>query len=169
MPLSVGGPGSPSNTMSPGPRPTSVPSDILIHPTVWLQCTNVTDRTDNTVDSIGRTVTCNSRPKTISKLHEIFCTCCLWPWLGLPLTTMQYVMYFRFLWMTPCFRIIVETKATLIRRILSDSLDVAPTTKSDIYHYLVGGCLVLLHARSTLNRPNYNDHNSKITCDIRKP
>jgi len=29
------GAGSPSNTMSPGPRPTSVPSGILIHPTVW--------------------------------------------------------------------------------------------------------------------------------------
>jgi len=31
MPLFVGGAGSPSNTMSPGPRPTSVPSGILIH------------------------------------------------------------------------------------------------------------------------------------------
>jgi len=27
--------GSPSNTMWPGPRPTSVPSGILINPTVW--------------------------------------------------------------------------------------------------------------------------------------
>jgi len=42
--LSVGGTGSPSNTMSPGPRPTTVPSDILIHPTVWSQYTNVIDR-----------------------------------------------------------------------------------------------------------------------------
>jgi len=38
------GAGSPSNTMSPGTRPTSVPSGILIHQTVWPQCTNVTDR-----------------------------------------------------------------------------------------------------------------------------
>jgi len=30
--------------MSPGPRPTSVLSDILVHPTVWPQYTNVTDR-----------------------------------------------------------------------------------------------------------------------------
>jgi len=42
--LSVGGTGSPSNTMSPGPRPTTVPSDILIHATVWSQYTNVIDR-----------------------------------------------------------------------------------------------------------------------------
>jgi len=28
---------SPSNTMKPGPRPTSVPIGILIHPTVWPQ------------------------------------------------------------------------------------------------------------------------------------
>jgi len=42
------------NTMSPGPRPTSVPSGILIHPTVWPQYTNVTDRTDIT-DRTGQT------------------------------------------------------------------------------------------------------------------
>jgi len=56
----IGGAGSSSNTMWPGPRPTSVPSFILIHPAVWLQNTNVTDRqtgqdrTDR--HSIGRTV-----------------------------------------------------------------------------------------------------------------
>jgi len=32
-----GGAGSPSNTMWPGPRPTCMPSFILIHPTVWPQ------------------------------------------------------------------------------------------------------------------------------------
>jgi len=37
------GAGSPSNTMWPGPRPTSIPSGIFIHPTVWPQYTNVTD------------------------------------------------------------------------------------------------------------------------------
>ena len=40
------GSGSPSNTMSPGPRPTSISSSILIHPTVWPQYVKVTDRTD---------------------------------------------------------------------------------------------------------------------------
>jgi len=29
----------PSNTMSPGPRPTSLPSGILIYPAVWPQQT----------------------------------------------------------------------------------------------------------------------------------
>jgi len=50
VPLSVGGAGSPSNTMSPGPRPTSIPSDILIHPTVWPQYTKLQtgqDRQEN--------------------------------------------------------------------------------------------------------------------------
>jgi len=42
----LGGAGSPSNALSPGPTPTFVPSDILIHPTIWLQYTNITDRTD---------------------------------------------------------------------------------------------------------------------------
>ena len=32
-----GGPGSPSNTVWPGPRPTFVPSGFLIHPTGWPQ------------------------------------------------------------------------------------------------------------------------------------
>jgi len=43
-----GGAGSPSNTMWPGSRPTCLPSFILIHPTVWPQYTNVTDRPDRT-------------------------------------------------------------------------------------------------------------------------
>jgi len=33
----VGGAGSPSNTMSPGPRSTYLPSGILVHPVVWPQ------------------------------------------------------------------------------------------------------------------------------------
>jgi len=37
----------PHLTVWPGPRPTFVPSFILIHLTVWPQYTNVTDRTDN--------------------------------------------------------------------------------------------------------------------------
>jgi len=41
-----GGAGSPSNTMWPVHRPSSMPSSILIRPTVWPQHTNVTDRTD---------------------------------------------------------------------------------------------------------------------------
>ena len=46
----LGGAGSLSNTKWPGPRrmPTSVPSFILIHPTVWPQYTNVSDRTGQT-------------------------------------------------------------------------------------------------------------------------
>ena len=38
--------GCASDTKSPGLRPTSVPSGILIRPTVWPQCTNVADRQD---------------------------------------------------------------------------------------------------------------------------
>ena len=34
-----GGAGSPSNTMWPGPRSTSVPSGVFIHPVVWPQRT----------------------------------------------------------------------------------------------------------------------------------
>ena len=37
-------------------RPTYMPSFILMHPTVWPQCTNVTDRQTGQSDSIGRTV-----------------------------------------------------------------------------------------------------------------
>jgi len=61
VPLWGGGAGFPSNTMWPGPGPTCKPSFILIRPTVWLQCTNVTDRQTGQTDrqrsdSIGRTV-----------------------------------------------------------------------------------------------------------------
>jgi len=37
---------APSNTTWPGPRFTSTPSFILIHPTVWSRYNNVTDRQD---------------------------------------------------------------------------------------------------------------------------
>ena len=42
VPLFWRGDGSLCNTMWPAPRPTSVPSGILIHPTVWPQYTNIT-------------------------------------------------------------------------------------------------------------------------------
>jgi len=61
VPYPWGGAGSPSNTIWPGPRPTSVPSGILIHPTVCPQYTNVRDRQIDRQDrqlsdGIGRTV-----------------------------------------------------------------------------------------------------------------
>ena len=48
VPLWKRGAGFPSNTMWPGPRPTRMPIFILIRPTVWPQCANVTDRTGQT-------------------------------------------------------------------------------------------------------------------------
>jgi len=45
-------------TVWPGPRPTCMPSFVLIRPTVWPQYTNVTQtsQTAQGTDSIGRTV-----------------------------------------------------------------------------------------------------------------
>jgi len=56
------GAGCPSNTMCLGPRPTCMPSFILIHSGIWPQCTNVADRTGQRSDSIGRTVLQTVRP-----------------------------------------------------------------------------------------------------------
>jgi len=39
--------GSSSNTMWPGPRPTGLPSFIVMRQTVWPQYTNVADRQTN--------------------------------------------------------------------------------------------------------------------------
>jgi len=51
------GAGSPSNTMWLEPKPTCMPSFIMILPAIWPQYTNVTDRQDRQrYDSIGRTV-----------------------------------------------------------------------------------------------------------------
>jgi len=41
--------GSPSKTMWPGPKPTCMPSFILIHSTVWSQYIDLTDRRQTTV------------------------------------------------------------------------------------------------------------------------
>jgi len=59
-----GGAGSPSNTMSLGPRPTSVSSGILIRQTVWLQYTNVTNR--QTDSQAGQTVLQTVAQKTLN-------------------------------------------------------------------------------------------------------
>jgi len=84
-----GGAGFPSNTMSPGPRPISISSGILIHPTVWPQYTNVTDIQDRQRSrSIGRTVTCNSSPKKSTTIHSDQSEACrpvqrvIWCWRG---------------------------------------------------------------------------------------
>jgi len=63
--LSGGVAGSLSNTMWPGPRPTCMPSFILIHPTNWPQYTNVIDRTDRTTVRHHRANRfTNGRPKS---------------------------------------------------------------------------------------------------------
>jgi len=61
VPLRGGGAGTPPNTMWPGPRPTCMPSFMLIHPSNCLaticQSYRRTDRTDRQwTDSIGQTV-----------------------------------------------------------------------------------------------------------------
>ena len=61
--------GSPSNTVWPGPRRTCMPSFIFIHPTVWPQYTNVTDRQDRTTVRWHRANRfTNGRPKTFLHL-----------------------------------------------------------------------------------------------------
>jgi len=83
------GAGSPSNTMWRGPRPTCMPSFILIRPTVWPQYTNVTDkqtdrqdRTGQRTDSIGRTVL-----QTVAQKLEALSYISVAESLGISLTT----------------------------------------------------------------------------------
>jgi len=55
--------------MSSGPRPTSIASGILIHPTVWPQNINVTDRQDRTDNGrIGHRANrfTNDRPRSVA-------------------------------------------------------------------------------------------------------
>jgi len=48
--------------------------------------------------SVRRSVCLSARvtQKQCSRTSPIFCACWPWPWLSLPLTALQYVMYFRF-------------------------------------------------------------------------
>jgi len=66
-PFGGGGVWSPSNTMWRGSRRTCMPSFILMHPTVWPQYANVTDRTGqvNCLIALHRANRfTNGRPKT---------------------------------------------------------------------------------------------------------
>ena len=58
------------NTMSPGLRPTSVPSGILIHPTIWPQYT-VTDRQDNSLVAQGEPLLV----RVAQKLYKVLIAC----------------------------------------------------------------------------------------------
>ena len=40
---------------------------------------------------------------THRRANQMFCTCYVCPWLGPPLTAVQYIIYFRFSWMRSCF------------------------------------------------------------------
>ena len=57
------GAGFPPNTMSIGPRPTSVSSGVLIRPTVWPQYINVTDIQDTCPIASGEQLLVTVRPK----------------------------------------------------------------------------------------------------------
>jgi len=70
-PFVGGGAGSPCNTRWPGPRPTCMPSFILIHQTVWPQYTNITDRTDRQwSDGIGQTILQTVAQKPICEMAD---------------------------------------------------------------------------------------------------
>ena len=77
--------GSPSNTVWPWPRPTCVPSFILIRLTVWPhgpQYTNVTNRQDRLdrqrSDSVGRTVFGRPFIKRFALCYQtVVCLSCL--------------------------------------------------------------------------------------------
>jgi len=61
--------------MSPGPTPTSVPSGILIHPTVWPQYANVTDSTNMTDSIMANRYTYKRWPKKqerVGLMKEIY-------------------------------------------------------------------------------------------------
>jgi len=89
-----------------------------------------------------------------------FCACCLWRWLGPPLTALWYVMYFRFrgwrhvftqwaLWCVVCIpsrreRITVELETTAPSQILLNDKDqqvhvvgCASRAKPSMYNFLV--------------------------------
>jgi len=74
-----GGAGSPSNAVWPGLRSTSIPSGILIHPTVWPQYTNVTYRQteQRTVPWHRANRFTNSHPKTVRPVLSDRCLFCL--------------------------------------------------------------------------------------------
>jgi len=75
------GAGSPFTTMWPGPRPTCMPSFILIRPAVWPQYTNVTDRqTDRTDRQRSDSIWRKRSPKDHARV--IFHPCAGTPPLG---------------------------------------------------------------------------------------
>ena len=72
------------------PRSRSMPSFVLIYPTVWLQYTNVTDRQDRQERQHRANRFTNGRPKQhFQSSRNVLYMLTVWPWLGPQLTTMQ--------------------------------------------------------------------------------
>jgi len=92
-PCGGGGAGSPSKTMWPGPRPTTVINGILIHPTVWPQYTKVTDRTGQS-DSIWQTVSQRVAQKLIENHMRPIKDYLAWPWRSFQLFKMFWNLIF---------------------------------------------------------------------------
>jgi len=74
--------GSPSNTMWRGPRPTSVPRGILIHPAVCPQYFNITDRQDSQdrhrSDSIELLYKRSPKMVDLRWSYSVLHQCCFW-------------------------------------------------------------------------------------------
>ena len=65
----------PHLTMWPGLRPNSVPSAILIHPTICSQQTNVTDRQDNGPVAYGKPLLATVAQKPLKTTRSVKFKC----------------------------------------------------------------------------------------------
>ena len=90
----------------------------------------------------------------MSTLHTIFCTCYPWPWLGPLLTTVQYVMYFRFCSTTG------QIENTDCGKLFTVTRQVAPGTKSAF-----ADCLVLYRYFQLITTYISTAHNIAVFFD----
>jgi len=82
VPSFLGVAGSSSITKSPGPRPISIPSAILVHPVVWPQGTSAENRETMPLQGRGTgspSNTMSPRPRPTSVPNSILIHAAVWP------------------------------------------------------------------------------------------
>ena len=112
-----GGTESPSNTMLPRPRPTFIPSGILIHPAVWPQYTDVTNKTYDRQDRKRPGSECD----TIYKVAQLCKTWCMFITVFVERGEIKYYNELFYLYLLSCNTLLTDQTSRRIFTAMSQT------------------------------------------------
>jgi len=103
----------------------------------------------------------SQKPHVQTSRDFLYSTRYLWSWLGPPVTTVQHVMYFRFLWMTSYLCIMAQMQTQTTGELFTVFRQVAPRMKSAVDNCLVASCCY-----QCIDVVHGSLHLSSLTCRV---